>query len=142
MEARGDASRGDPLADAEEGGDVWKALDGIFADMDARGPGSGGEEHDALADTVEALRGLLDMHAQLRSKSLALAAKRVEIVRERDAALDRLARLTAAGERGRRDRADADGRAEPEAISGSHRAEGKRPRSPPPRGRRPGTSPT
>ena len=68
MEARGDASRGDPLADAEEGGDVWKALDGIFADMDARGPGSGGEEHDALADTVEALRGLLDMHAQLRSK--------------------------------------------------------------------------
>ena len=72
-------------------GDVWDALTNIFTDMDSQG--GAGDEQDALAETLEALRGLLDMHLQLQTKTKGLHAKLDEMGRERDAALDRLAEL-------------------------------------------------
>lgn len=74
-----------------EGGDVWDALKGIFSDMDSQG--GAGSEQDALAETLESLRGLLDMHRQLLKKTKGLNAKGAEMARERDAALQRLAEL-------------------------------------------------
>lgn len=76
----------------DDGGDVWDALTTIFADMDSQG-GVDGPEGAALEETLESLRGLLQMHLQLRRKAVALTAKKVEVTRERDAALERLAAL-------------------------------------------------
>ena len=73
-----------------EGGDVWDALTNIFADMDSQG-GVEGPEGEALQETLASLRGLLDMHLQLRKKAVELTARRMEVARERDAALERLA---------------------------------------------------
>ena len=72
-------------------GDVWDALTHIFADMDNQG--GAGDEQDALAETLDSLRGLLDMHRQLKKKTVALRAKNEEMAKERDAALERLAEL-------------------------------------------------
>lgn len=74
------------------GEDVWAALTSIFADIDAQG-GVEGEEGVALEETLQELRGLLEMHQQLGRKKVALAATLVEATRERDAALERLAEL-------------------------------------------------
>ena len=74
------------------GEDVWAALTNIFADMDAQG-GVEGEEGVALEETLQELRGLLDLHKQLGRKKVALAATLMEATRERDAALGRLAEL-------------------------------------------------
>ena len=74
------------------GEDVWAALTNIFADMDAQG-GVEGEEGVALEETLQELRGLLQMHQQVERKKVALAATLVEATRERDAALERLAEL-------------------------------------------------
>ena len=76
----------------EDGGGVWDALTTSFADMDSRG-GVDGPEGAALEETLESLRGLLQMHLQRRRKAVALTAKKVEVTRERDAALERLAAL-------------------------------------------------
>ena len=70
--------------------DVWGALTLIFADIDAQG-GVDGDESVALGETLDVLRGLLDMHKQLGRKKVALSAKNLEATRERDAALGRLA---------------------------------------------------
>lgn len=75
----------------EGDGDVWDALTNIFSDMDNQG--GAGDEQDALAETLESLRGLLDMHRQLKKKTVGLNAKREEMARERDAALERLEEL-------------------------------------------------
>lgn len=72
--------------------DVWWALTLIFADIDAQG-GVDGDESVALGETLDVLRGLLDMHKQLGRKKVALSAKNLEATRERDAALGRLAEL-------------------------------------------------
>ena len=71
---------------------MWAALTSIFADIDAQG-GVEGEEGVALEETLQELRGLLEMHQQLGRKKVALAATLVEATRERDAALERLAEL-------------------------------------------------
>ena len=71
---------------------MWAALTNIFADMDAQG-GVEGEEVVALEETLQELRGLLQMHQQVERKKVALAATLVEATRERDAALERLAEL-------------------------------------------------
>ena len=81
-----------PLPFDGEGGDVWDALTNIFADMDSQG-GVEGPEGEALQETLASLRGLLDMHLQLRKKAVELTARRMEVARERDAALERLAEL-------------------------------------------------
>jgi hypothetical protein len=60
--------------------------------MDAQG-GVEGEEVVALEETLQELRGLLQMHQQVERKKVALAATLVEATRERDAALERLAEL-------------------------------------------------
>ena len=74
-----------PLPFDGEGGDVWDALTNIFADMDSQG-GVEGPEGEALQETLASLRGLLDMHLQLRKKAVELTARRMEVARERDAA--------------------------------------------------------
>jgi hypothetical protein len=74
------------------GDDVWAAVTHIFADMDAQG-GIEEEEGVAVEETLQELRGLLDMHQQLERKKVALAATKVQATRERDAALERLAEL-------------------------------------------------
>lgn len=83
-----------------EGGDVWDALTTIFSDMDSQG--GAGVEQEALEETLESLRGLLDMHLQLRRKTAGLDAKRAQMEGERDAALDRLAELERAEASNRR----------------------------------------
>jgi len=71
--------------------DVWAALTHIFADIDVHG--GVGDEAEELGETLDVLRGLLDVHTQLGYKKVALTAKQVEAARERDAALERLAEL-------------------------------------------------
>jgi len=66
---------------------VWDALTGIFEDLDRQG---GGAEAEELEDTLDELRGLLEMHTQLRHKAVELEAMRLEVTRERDAALSML----------------------------------------------------
>ena len=62
-----------PLPFDGEGGDVWDALTNIFADMDSQG--GVGARREALQETLASLRGLLDMHLQLRKKAVELTAK-------------------------------------------------------------------
>ena len=69
---------------------VWDALTGIFEDLDRQG---GGAEAEELEDTLDELRGLLEMHTQLRHKAVELEAMRLEVTRERDAALSMLYEL-------------------------------------------------
>ena len=69
---------------------VWDALTGIFEDLDRQG---GGAEAEELEDTLDELRGLLEMHTQLRGKAVELEAMRLEVTRERDAALSMLYEL-------------------------------------------------
>ena len=69
---------------------VWDALTGIFEDLDRQG---GGAEAEELEDTLDELRGLLEMHIQLRHKAVELEAMRLEVTRERDAALSMLYEL-------------------------------------------------
>ena len=52
---------------------VWDALTGIFEDLDRQG---GGAEAEELEDTLDELRGLLEMHTQLRGKAVELEASR------------------------------------------------------------------
>lgn len=70
---------------------MWDALTHIFADMDNQG--GAGDEQDALAETLDSLRGLLDMHIRLKQKTVGLRVKNKEMAKERDAALERLAEL-------------------------------------------------
>ena len=69
---------------------MWDALTGIFEDLDRQG---GGAEAEELEDTLDELRGLLEMHTQLRHKAVELEAMRLEVTRERDAALSMLYEL-------------------------------------------------
>ena len=69
---------------------MWDALTGIFEDLDRQG---GGAEAEELEDTLDELRGLLEMHTQLRRKAVELEAMRLEVTRERDAALSMLYEL-------------------------------------------------
>ena len=69
---------------------MWDALTGIFEDLDRQG---GGAEAEELEDTLDELRGLLEMHTQLRGKAVELEAMRLEVTRERDAALSMLYEL-------------------------------------------------
>ena len=69
---------------------VWDALTGIFEDLDRQG---GGAEAEELEDTLDELRGLLEMHTQLRHNAVELEAMRLEVTRERDAALSMLYEL-------------------------------------------------
>ena len=81
-------------------GDVWDTLTHIFDDMDNQG--GAGDEEDALAETLESLRGLLDMHLQLKKKTRGLHAKKAVMTMERDAALERLEELEKTEARERR----------------------------------------
>ena len=63
---------------------MWDALTNIFEDLDKQG---GGPEAEELEDTLDELRGLLEMHRQLRDKAVELEATRLEVTRERDAAM-------------------------------------------------------
>lgn len=54
------------------GEDLW-GMTNIFADTDAQG-GVEGEEGVALEETLQELRGLLDVHEQSGRKTFALAA--------------------------------------------------------------------
>ena len=69
---------------------MWDALTGIFEDLDRQG---GGAEAEELEDTLDELRDLLEMHTQLRGKAVELEAMRLEVTRERDAALSMLYEL-------------------------------------------------
>ena len=69
---------------------VWDALTNIFEDLDKQG---GGPEAEELEDTLDELRGLLEMHRQLRDKAVELEATRLEVTRERDAAMAMLCEM-------------------------------------------------
>ena len=69
---------------------VWEALTNIFEDLDKQG---GGPEAEELEDTLDELRGLLEMHRQLRDKAVELEATRLEVTRERDAAMAMLCEM-------------------------------------------------
>ena len=69
---------------------VWDALTNIFEDLDKQG---GGPEAEELEDTLDELRGLLEMHSQLRDKAVELEATRLEVTRERDVALAMLCEM-------------------------------------------------